>query len=240
MYLSIIIPAYNESTKIGNDVRMLTEFIEQNNLQAEIIVVDDGSADNTAYVAKSVEIPSDISLQVIRYEPNRGKGFAVRTGIESSKGDYVVFTDSGQCVPYDYILNGIKIIAAGEADIAHGSRKLKSSKVVKPHPWTRQLISKLFRLIFIVWLRIPAKLTDTQCGFKIYKGDVARKLYAECLIDGFLFDIEIIVRALKHGYRINEFPIEWTADLDSRLAPAKNTLNVLKGLITLKHMLSHF
>lgn len=234
MDISIVIPAFNESEKIGIDICAAAEFIDLNNLSGEIVVVDDGSADNTAEVSKAITIPPHIPLRVISYPKNQGKGFAVREGIIATRGDLVAFIDSGLCIPLDYILDGMKIIKTGIADIAHGSRKLAASIIIKPHSPRRKFISWLFRSIFIWWLKVPHELTDTQCGFKVYKGAVARKLYSKCLTRGFLFDIEIILRALKSGYSVKEFPVKWTADPDSRLYPAKNMARTFKELISLK------
>jgi len=239
MNISIIVPAFNESKKIGRDIKAAEEFIVRNNFQGEIFVVDDGSKDDTAEAAKTVEISPHISLRVIRYEPHRGKGYAVRTGMKSAKGDYILFADSGLCVPYDYVLTGLKILKSGDFDIAHGSRKLEDSKIIRQQPWLRRLISKVFRWIFIHWLHVPSELTDTQCGFKVYKGDAARKLYEQCVTDGFLFEIEIIVRAQKQGYRIKEFPVEWTVDLDSRLSLTRNSFGFIRELIAVKRLLSN-
>jgi len=238
MNISIIIPAFNESKKIGRDIKSAEDFIKKNNFHGEILVVDDGSKDDTAGAAKAVEISPQIPLRVIRYEPHRGKGYAVRTGMKSAKGDYIVFADSGLCVPYNYVLTGLKILESEDFDIAHGSRKLKESKIIRRQPLVRRIIPKVFRWIFIHWLNVPSELTDTQCGFKVYKGDVARKLYEQCVTDGFLLDIEIILRAQKQGYRIKEFPVEWTADPDSRLSVIKNSFGVLRELIKIKRSLS--
>lgn len=238
MFISIIIPAFNESTKIERDIISAAEFFEKNDIRGEIIVVDDGSTDNTSETAQNVKLSSRSSLQIICYEEHRGKGYAVRTGMTSSKGDYVLFADSGVCVPFDYILTGLEILKSGGFDIAHGSRKLKDSIIIEKQPLLRRVIAWIFRRIFIHWLKIPAELTDTQCGFKIYKGDVARNLYGQCVTDGFLFDIEIIKRAVKEDYRIKEFGIEWRIDPDSRLSVRKNSIGVLKELAAMKRLLS--
>jgi dolichyl-phosphate beta-glucosyltransferase len=107
MELSIVIPAYDENRKIAGDIKVAADFMVAHNLKGEIIVVDDGSTDKTADTAKNVKVPSDIKLEVVRYESHRGKGYAVRKGIERTKGTYVMFADSGLCVPYDNTLRGL-------------------------------------------------------------------------------------------------------------------------------------
>ncbi|MFB0525293.1 MAG: glycosyltransferase [Phycisphaerae bacterium] len=238
MDLSIVIPALNESKKIARDIKMAAMFLEGNNFQGEIIVVDDGSTDGTCEVAKSVKVPPGVRLSVIRYQQHRGKGYAVRAGMKETSGEYVMFADSGYCVPYGNALLGLEILKDGTCDIAHGSRKLLESDIRKEQPWCRRISSRLFKWLINKLLQIPRGLTDTQCGFKVYKGDVARELYDQCISDGFMFDIEIILRAQKQGYRIEEFPIEWVCDPDSRLSLTRVPWPVISELRAIKQALS--
>jgi len=232
--LSIVIPAYEESDKISRDIKEAAAFLQKNHLTGEIIVVDDGSSDNTAESAKNTKIPSEIPLKVIRLDCNRGKGYAVRTGIMQTNGEYVIFADSGCCVPYENVLSGLKLLKGGECDIAHGSRKLKESQIQRRQGLYRRICSAFFHWFVIFIVKIPSELTDTQCGFKIYRGDIGRALYRRCTIDGFMFDVEIIMRAIKQGFRIKEFPIEWTCDRDSRLTPARSLWRIFSELLIIK------
>jgi len=238
MDLSIVIPAFNESKKIARDVEAAAAFLLSHHLSGEIIVVDDGSEDDTAGVANRVHIPPAIERQVIRCEPHRGKSFAVRTGITRSRGDFVMYADSGLCVPYGNVLSGLDMLKSGTCDIAHGSRKLRQSKIVRPQSWYRRISSRLFRWLTILRVKIPAELTDTQCGFKIYRGEVARELYEECVTEGFTFELEIILRARRKGYRIGEFPVEWTCDRDSRLTAAQSPLDILFELKEIRRVVN--
>lgn len=240
MDLSIVIPAFDESQKIPRDVEAAGGFLADNDLTGEIVVVDDGSRDATSEAARGAVryLPSEISLKVIRNERHLGKGYAVRTGIKQTGGEYVMFADSGYCVPYRNVLDGLKLLQGGTCDIAHGSRKLRESKIRKGQSWYRRICAAIFHWFAIYGMKIPAEFTDTQCGFKIYRGDAARKLYGQCITDGFMFDVEIVIRALKQGYRIKEFPVEWTCDCDSRLSPTRNLWHILRELITIKRTLS--
>ena len=240
MDLSIVIPAFEESKKIGLDVETAAAFLESNHLTGEIIVVDDGSGDNTAAAAKNAvaPLPPEIQLKIVRYDDHRGKGHAIRTGMKETSGEYVMFADSGGCVPYGNVLDGLSMLESGACDIAHGSRKLRKSKIQKPQDLYRRICSRIFHWFMIYGMKLPCELTDTQCGFKIYRGNAARKLYGQCITDGFMFDVEIIMRALKQRYRIKEFPIQWTCDRDSRLSPTRSLLRIFYELITIKRTLA--
>lgn len=234
MDLSIVIPAYEEGKKIARDVKAAAEFLEANGLAGEIIVVDDGSEDNTTEAARGLKVSPGVGYNVVRYEEHRGKGYAVRTGIAATKGTYVMFADCGLCIPYGNALQGLEMLKANECELAHGSRRLIESDILNEQVWHRRLFSRLFRATVRMLLGVPRGLSDTQCGFKVYKGDIARELYAQCVSDGFMFDIEVILRATEKHYRIDEFPVEWACDPDSRLSVTRTPWPVLAELRALK------
>jgi dolichyl-phosphate beta-glucosyltransferase len=238
MDISVVIPAYEESQKIARDIEKAAEFLAGHDFEGELIVVDDCSSDNTARVAENTKVPPSVTLKVLRYEPHRGKGYAVRTGMKASSGDYAMFADSGLCVPYEDTLRGLELLKTDACDVAHGSRKMQGCRIERPQSLYRRICSKVFHWFVVRDMKIPAEFTDTQCGFKIYKGDVARHLYGECITDGFTFDIEIIMRAQREGYRIKEFPIDWTCDPDSRLSPTRSSFRVLCELLAIRRALS--
>jgi len=236
MKLSIVIPAFNESGKIAADIESACKFLQQNAIEGEIIVVDDGSTDGTDQAAHNagLKFADSVKVRVIRVETCRGKGYAVAIGIRSSTGEYVMFADSGNCVPYDNTLRGLNLLTEGLCDIAHGSRNLAEAQIQRDHGLYRHICSEIFHIFVLKVMGIPAELTDTQCGFKIYRGDVARKLYTQGVTEGFMFDIEVILLALEQGYRIREFPVDWICDLDSRLSPAKSSMQTLLELLRIK------
>ncbi|MBN1893638.1 glycosyltransferase [bacterium] len=229
--LSIIIPVFNESRKIAADIREAGAFLERHGLSGEIIVSDDGSGDGTADIAESCETRSHVRLTVLRCGEHRGKGHAVRSGMASSTGDIILFIDSGLCIPYEHILRGLDLIRSGVCDIAHASRKLKESRVVKGQRLSRRLASSLFHRLAIGFFHVPPNLTDTQAGLKIYRGDTGRMLYRQCRLPGFLFDLDIILRAVRSGFSIREFPVDWTVDPDSRLSLIRSSAGLLREWI---------
>jgi dolichyl-phosphate beta-glucosyltransferase len=232
--LSIVIPAYNEAHKIARDVEAASRFLTNEAMTGEIIVSDDGSRDGTAETARACAVPSPLKLKVIAQDKNRGKGAAVRAGVGASTGQFVMFADSGVCIPYDQALRGLELIRGNKCDIAHASRKRIDSVITNPQPLHRRILSRVFRSAVDAFLGLPYRLTDTQCGFKVYKGNLARALYAQCRTDGFLFDLEIILRAKKANLRICEFPVTWSCDPDSRLRPAKTAFRTVGELRSIK------
>jgi len=232
--LSIIIPVFNEQNKIQRDIFAVDRFLTSEGMTGEIIIVDDGSTDDTVKMAQKTAktIQSECFIELLGQ--NRGKGCAVRTGILKSQGDYVLFADSGVCVPFTEAKIGLDLISSGQCQIAHGSRKLSGCHIMRPQSRYRKICSKLFHWFLIYDIKRLGGLTDTQCGFKVYRGYVARELYAECRIERFMFDIEIILLALAKGYTIREFAVDWTCDPDSRLRPANEAFGVLRDLMKLK------
>jgi dolichyl-phosphate beta-glucosyltransferase len=237
MDISIVIPALNEATKIRFDAEAAVSFIKDTGLSGEVIIVDDGSTDGTSEAARKADIPSSVNLSVIRLEKNSGKGYAVKTGIEKTGGNVVLFADSGTCIPYANALEQMGRIRAGELDIAIASRRLKETRILRDRGLKRRLLSWLFRQAAIIITGLPGRITDSQCGFKLYKGKIARELFSECQTRGFLFELEILLRALQRGYRIEEFPVEWTCDLDTRLRPRRIALSVLKEMFRVRSII---
>ncbi|MBN2011815.1 glycosyltransferase [candidate division KSB1 bacterium] len=238
MKISIIIPVLNEAHKIAADIRAAAEYLISNQLDGEIIIVDDGSADNTVSVAEQVSVPKSIGKQVVSYSPHRGKGYAIRTGMDLTSGTIVMFIDSGSCIPWSDAAKGITLVRSGVCDIAHASRQLDGSVILRPQATSRCITSLLFRVMLKIVMRVPKKFTDTQCGLKIYRGEIGRRLYRQCVTDGFMFDVEVILRALDSEYRIQEFPVTWQADPDSRLAQMKVPLQIARELVAIKRALS--
>jgi len=236
MKLSIIIPAYNEEKKIEKDILLADKFLSEQSLSGEIIVVDDGSSDATFERANSTREKIQTSLTVLNNKDNFGKGYSVKRGILEAKGEYAAYCDAGATVPLSNLLIGLKMLADNECDIAHGSRMLLGSVIKISQEKDRKLTSSVIRFLATKFLGVPKHLTDTQCGFKIYKSEAAKKLFSELRTIGFMFEVENILRAEKYKYQIKEFPVEWSCDRDSRITLLKTPWKVLLDLARIKLM----
>ena len=237
MDLSIVIPVYNEELKIKHDIIAASSFLSGYEMTGEIIVVNDGSTDQTEEVVLSTAVDEGVSLKSVGYKEHIGKGKAVKTGIMEAGSDLIMFIDSGNCVPYANIIRGIDLLKECECEIVHGSRFLTKSLIDRSRKQHRKLVSFLFRKYICLHGGIPKNLTDTQCGLKIYRKKIAHELYSECITNGYLFDIEIILRAREKGFQILEFPIEWTSDPDSRLSVRGAFLSMFSELYTIRKAL---
>lgn len=224
--------------KVPGDIAAASEFFSNEKMSGEIILVDDGSSDGTAAAGVAALAKTGASGQVIRLERNRGKGCAVRTGIAASCGEHILFADSGMCVPFSNSLRGLDLLALHQCDIANGSRRLKESVICCGNSHYRSLMSWLFRHMMPMLAGTPRRLSDTQCGFKIYRGAVGREIYSKCTCDGFMFDVEVILLAVRAGLRIAEFPVEWSCDHDSRLHPARYFPQMMKEIVAIRREVS--
>ena len=214
MKLSIIIPAYNEADRIIHTLNTSLAFLNQQNFNSEIIVVSDGSTDNTRSVVEGFDAGGKVALQVIEYHPNRGKGYAVRTGMLAGNGEMILFMDADYAVPIEEITKGIDLLESG-FDVAMGSRALSGSVVADRQNFFRELSAKLYTLIQMAYLGIFYK--DTQCGFKIFTKPAAQRLFSRQKLNSVIFDPEILWLAKKAGFRVAEFPVSWRHVGNSRI-----------------------
>lgn len=236
MDVSIVIPAFKESRKIERDVAAADAFLTSRAGGGEIVLVDDGSPDGTADAARDLQARYS-RLRVVSYARNRGKGHAIAQGVLQARCAAVMFADAGLCVPYDIATLGLSMLELDMCDIAHGSRRMRGS-VLRAQPFYRRAGSYAYKLVVHAAMGVPRYISDTQCGFKIYRRDAARELYGDLLTDGFMFDVEIILRALRRNYRILEFPVLWSNDADTRFDPVKGTVRNLKELARIRWSLA--
>ena len=230
--VSLIIPAYNEAKKITKDILEASRFFKSQKITSEIIVSADGCTDNTAKIVKDLQ-KNTPNLILLYNNHKNGKGGAIKRGIEIATGKYIIFADAGYCIPFRYILPGISKLEKG-FDCALASRASRQSKITIKQPIYRQLGSKIFGLIVRNLVGIPKNIKDTQCGFKIFKKPVAKILFDQLITTGFMFDIEIILRAKKNHYKLSSFPVEWKNDNDTRFNPVFGSLDNFKDLLKIK------
>lgn len=217
--LSIIVPAYDESARLGDSLREIVKYLKANAPAAEVIVVSNGSNDDTARVAEEAFAefpPNEIAgTQVIRYEPNRGKGYAVRKGLLAARGDIALFSDADLATPISELPKLVDPIKSGEFDLTFGSRALDRSLIGTHQPWRREQGGKVFN--FIVKRSTGMPFWDTQCGFKAFNMSKFRPLLEVMTIDRFGFDVEFLYVARMAGLRLSEVPVRWNDVAGSKL-----------------------
>lgn len=231
-YLSLIIPAYNEEKKIERDIRQAFAYFKQKKIKGEVIVSTDGVTDNTNNLVRILakEFPD---LKLIAKKRKIGKGAAIKEGVMRAKGTYIMFVDAGLCIPFKFIEPGIKKIEEGY-DLALGNRGDKKSIIKIRQPFYRKIGSIAFGILIKYILGVPGHIKDTQCGFKIYKQDVARVLFKDLKTAGMMFDLEHILRAKKSKFKIAVFPVEWSNDPDTKFNPISGSPAVIKEIYNIK------
>lgn len=219
--LSVIIPAYNEAKRLGPHLNEVVAYLKTNYPGSELIIVDDGSTDETASVVKKHKV------KLISYLLNRGKGYAIRTGVSATTGEMVLFMDADLSTPLTEIPKIIKVL--GNNDIVIGSRGKSDA------PFYRQIASFIFDQIKFIMVGLR-RFKDTQCGFKIFKGDVARRLFAKGQIDRYMFDAEILYMAERSGLTIVELPISWADVPGSHVRFWEGLINMFRDLWRIRQL----
>ena len=220
-HLSIVIPAYNEGDRIRKALAPTIAYLQAQTYASEIIVVSDGSRDNTRTVAESFQAAYP-ALRVLEYFPNQGKGYAVRTGMLAARGARVLFMDADYAVPIRYVEDAFRILDAGH-DVAIGSRGAAGGHMTKRQAPLRELASRVYTAVQNRWIKV--NFVDTQCGFKMYTCAAARLLFAQQKLSSVIFDGELLFLAQRAGLRVGEFGVEWEHQPDSRI-----TYNLRKSL----------
>ena len=230
MKTSLIIPAYNEQGRIVSTLRTVDAYMSAQGGSYEIIVVDDGSTDGTLDIVKDLAAETG-SIRVVSYEKNSGKGYAVRQGVFAARGDYIAFSDADLSAPIDELPKLFDAIKNG-FDVAIGSRAVNRSLLGVHQPWYRELGGRGLNLI-IQALAVPG-IKDTQCGFKLFRGDVAREIFSKCFLDGWGFDVETLYLARRLGHTVAEIPVRWSHAAGSKIHPFSAGVRVIEDLIRLR------
>ena len=229
--MSIVIPAYNEEKRIEGSLSEACAYLDGIGIEYEIIVVDDGSSDGTSRVVEHF-VKDFREVRLVRYEKNRGKGHALRTGILGARGDFILVMDADLSTPMGELRKLMPYLSEGGFDVAIGSRALALSNIIRKQPWWRRGMGKMFN--GIVKMLVIGDFQDTQCGFKLFAGDVARNLFGRAKIDRFAYDVEILALAKQRGYAIKEVPIRWINSPESKVNPLKDSLRMLVDLVRIR------
>ncbi|MFL6258950.1 MAG: dolichyl-phosphate beta-glucosyltransferase [Thermoanaerobaculia bacterium] len=226
--LSVIVPAYNEERRLAPGLRQALEYLARRGEPFELLVVDDGSRDATARVAEAF---APQGVRVVRHERNRGKGAAVRTGLLASRGRKVLVSDADFSTPIEEIEKLERFLQDG-TPLVIGSRGLADSQVRQRQPFYREMMGRIFnRLIRMFGVR---GIRDTQCGFKLARGEEGRRIASELKIEGFAWDVEMIWLARRRGYKIAEVGVIWVNSPDSRVDPIRSSFSMLRDVITMR------
>ena len=229
MKVSLIIPMYNESKIIGHTADTLCRYMSDNFDDYEILFCDDGSTDCSKEAVESLRLDN---VRVISYSDNRGKGSAVRVGMLEAKGDVRIFTDADLAYGTDVIAAAVDTLAKNEgADILIGSRNIGMDGY-DGYTLGRKLMSKMY--IRILCLVGGFKLSDSQCGFKVFTADSANAVFSQCKVDGFAFDFEAILIANKQNRKIIEMPVKVINHRDSSIKPLKDAFKMLRDIRRIK------
>jgi dolichyl-phosphate beta-glucosyltransferase len=233
--LSVIIPAYNEELRLEPTVRDAVAYFRSTGRPFELIVVDDGSRDDTSALAH--RLSEELSeVRLIRLAANHGKGYAVRTGVVNARGRSVLFADADGATPFQEIERLESALAEG-AEVAIGSRALEAQGVRVQAKFYRRVIGRTFHAL--VELLTVRNVKDTQCGFKLFRAPVAHDLFSRMRMNGFSFDVELLVMAGRRGYRVAEVPVNWTHQPGSKVNLTVDSLHMALDLFRIrKHCLS--
>jgi glycosyltransferase involved in cell wall biosynthesis len=224
--LSIVVPAYNEAARLGKSLPEILAYLNKNTSNSELIVVDDGSTDNTAAVAKEIIADSGrVRASVVSYQSNLGKGRAVRLGLLASRGDVALFTDADLSTPITETPKMTEPIFSGEYDLTFGSRALDRQLIGVHQPWRREQGGRVFNLAVRLATGLP--FWDTQCGFKAFRMQVCRPLIEGATIDRFGFDVELIYLAYRAGLKLREVPVRWDHNEGSKVNVMTDSFNML-------------
>lgn len=226
----MIIPAYNEESRIRPTLQRIAEYFASYPKSWSVTVISDGSQDNTNQVVEDfAENHPEFSL--LSYSPNRGKGYAIRRGMIEANAEFILFSDADLAAPIEE-LTKLEAAITDQVAIAIGSRPLKESTLEIRQPWYREMLGRAFNKA--VQLLAVRGIDDTQCGFKLFRDDVAKDIFGRCKLDGFGFDFESLIIARDLGHKIAEVPIRWAHQEGSKVILLRDGPRMLRDLIKIR------
>jgi dolichyl-phosphate beta-glucosyltransferase len=227
--ISIVIPAFNESRRIADTLGKVREFLGRTPLSFEILVVNDGSTDETAEIVRRFECQG---VRLIHLAENRGKGYSVRTGVLKAAGTYVLITDADLSTPIDELPKLYDIAEREPADIVIGSRAIDRRSIERHQSMFREIGGIAFNRLMRIGLGL--KLHDTQCGFKLFHRARTRSIFKKQTIDGFGFDPEILFLAARRRLRIREVSVRWSHADDTKVRVIRDGLRMVADLLRIR------
>lgn len=228
--LSVVVPAYNEARRIPATLRAISDHFAAAPYTVELLVVDDGSSDDTEAVVRALAPSLALPLRLLRYAPNRGKGFALKVGFAASRGDRVLFSDADLSTP---ITEADRLLAELDRgfDVVIGSRKRAKAQIEVHQPWLRETLGKGFTMLVRL---LVADVTDATCGFKAYRGDVGRDLFSRMRVFDWSFDAEMLWIAARRGLRLAEVPVRWSDQAGTKVDLRRDVLRSLQGIARIR------
>ena len=232
IYLTVVIPAYDEQHRIKPTLKEIIKYLSDKEFSSEIIVVDDGSSDKTNQISKEVlrKFPSH---KVLKLSPNQGKGAAIKTGVSHAQGKYILFMDADNSTHIQQIENLLPYIE--EYPIVIGSRHISKESIKRKQSFIRRILSRTSN--FLIRRMLRTRILDTQCGFKLFQGSVAKNIFDKVEIKRFGFDIEIIAITLAQEIPIKEVPVNWYDAGRSKLRAGQAAFATLIELLKIRRNL---
>ena len=227
--VSIVIPAFNEAARIESTIQRVQQFLQQFPFPHELIIVDDGSVDETQKVVERNQVSG---LRFLPSERNHGKGYAVKQGVLAASGDYVLFSDADLSTPIEEIEKLLDVAIREKADVVIGSRAIDRSVIEVHQSRTRELGGIFFNIV--VQCLLGLRLKDTQCGFKLFKRDRVLDIFRKQTIDGFGFDAEVLFLAARSGLKIREIPVRWSHAEGSKIHFLRDGIRMFLDLVGIR------
>lgn len=229
MKISLCIPMYNESSIINDTLKTVSEYMEANFEDYEVLFSNDGSTDGCGEAVKAFK---NDRIKLVGYEKNQGKGAAVRHAVMNSTGDVVIFTDCDLAYGLEVVKNAVKIFEENpKTDIVTGSRNLTKDGY-EGYTFIRKLASKAY--IKCLSLAAGFKMTDSQCGFKCFRQEIAKKIFSTCTVNGFAFDFEALIKATNMGATITEMPVKVINHRESKVNVLRDSTKMLRDIRKIK------
>lgn len=227
--VSIVVPAFNEAGRIAETLRRIEAFIKRMPWSAEVLIVDDGSMDETCNMVSALRFPG---LRLLQNGTNRGKGFAVKSGVLAASGDYVMFSDADLSAPIDELEKLLSAAEQHQADVVIGSRAVDRSFIEKHQSRGREVGGMIFNVMVRIILSL--RIHDTQCGFKLFKRARIEPVFKKMTIDGFGFDPELLFLATRARLKILEIPVRWSHAEGSKIRFMRDSVRMFSDLLLIR------